>query len=510
MKKWFKNICVAVAALVLPSTIATTTSVHAVEFGVGPAPVQQFQQLTNHQQFARQQLTATIKLYDDHLRVKATGQYLDKIDTNNIRQDSQVSSIASTGIGLISLTIGDQLGVIDNAAEKAHFTLINLLNTDPEAVFRTPRSKSGWYKHFINAHTGEARNASKDVFSTIDTAILGVGASMVARYFDTKVLNDPMAARAVALANELVESINWAQSIRFTPRAGMHQVFRGPDEMIENRFWSLPFDEYVVLPCIGRAVEVAQGRRGAASILWDQYFSDINALPQAQFGDLSLLSVNGKNFTSHFTHQFGFYFCGELANDPVYKAELNELRQADMKWFEQAGKGSFPKHWWGLGAGSEIKFDQETGKIRYSGYGVARIGRNPNLTFSPAIMAGFLPVENSTAPSNGTSGSSPLIPVKSEQGSRNGHSDIIADLIKLHNRDECRYDFAGLDFLWRCTARDTSLRVRHIEGVDLSTYMLGLAWFDPAVGKEFFDDFGVKSRPSYSEARELRTELFNR
>lgn len=499
MKNWFKSGYSTLLSLILLSLVIASAPARAMEFGAHSVPLEQFNQLTAHQKFARDQLVATIKLYDEHLRVEETGQYLDNIDTHQIKQDSVVSSIASTGVGLISLAIGDQLGVVDDAAEKAHFTLANLLNDDAEAMFRTPRSKSGWYKHFINAYTGEGKNASKDVFSTIDTAILGVGASMVARYFQSKSAFDPSAAKAAALANELVLSIDWGQSLRFAPKPGMHQIFRGPNEAIENRFWSLPFDEYVILPCLGRAVETAHGRRGLSSIFWDDHFANISALPQAEFAGRSLLAVNGKNFTSHFTHQFGFYFCGDLANDPVYQAELNEIRLADQKWFEQAGNGGFPKHWWGLGAGSEIKFDQETGEIRYSGYGVARIGKNPNLTFSPAIMAGFIPVENVQYPQ--------FTAINLDGQSGKGHSKIIADLIKLHNRNECRYDFAGLDFLWRCTAKDTSLRVQHIEGVDLSTYMLGLAWFDPAIGKAFFDDYGVKSRPLFGPAKDLRAAL---
>lgn len=491
MKSWMKHICSAIAGVLLPGMVVASNPAYSMESDAEVPVLQEFRQLTSHQKFSRSQLIATIKLYDEHMRVQATGQYLDNVDTHQLTQEATRSSIASTGVGLISLALGDQLGVVENAAEKAHFTLLNLLNKDATKPFQTPRSQSGWYKHFIDAYTGTPSNASKDVFSTIDTAILGVAASMVERYFETRAATDPFAAKAAALANELVQGINWGQSLRFAPRPGMHQIFHGPQEGIEGRFWSLPFDEYVVLPCLGRAVETGQGRRGLASIFWDDHFADIDALPKAQYGDLSLLAVAGKNLTSHFTHQFGFYFCGDLADDPVYRAELDKLRQADQQWFAEAGEGTFPKHWWGLGAGSELKFDLETGEIRYSGYGVAKIGKNPNLTFSPAIMAGFIPIEN-----EGRVGS----PLK-------GYSPIVADLIKLHERNECRYNFAGLDFLWRCTAKDPSLRVQHIEGVDLSTYMLGLAWFDPAIGKAFFDDYGVKARPNFPEATDLRVGL---
>lgn len=501
-----------VAAALATVTLFNTSMASEVVKAPQPAKTKQtdaFDQLTNHQQFARQQLIATIKLYDEHMRVAETGQYLDAVDTHARKPKSTISSIASTGIGLVSLTIGDQLGVIENAAEKAHFTLANLLNKEPEATFNTPRSRSGWYQHFINAHTGEVAKRSKEIFSTIDTALLGVGASMVGRYFEQKAAYDPEAKAAAELAYELVDSIDWGQAVRFTPRPGVHQIFRGHEERIENRFWSIPFDEYVIIPCLGRSVEARQGRFGRASTFWQQHLSDIANLPQAQFDDLSVLAVNGKRFTSHFTHQFAFYFCGDLASDPAYQAELNELKQADRKWFMQQGEDVFADHWWGLGAGSEIKFHKKTGKIKYSAYGVQRIGKNPNHTFSPAIMAGFLPVEYVNLDNTKRASSSSSSEEDLSRKLNTGHSDIISDLIMLYENDECRYHFAGLDFLWRCSARDTSLRVRHIEGVDLSTYMLGLAWFDPAVGKKFFDNYGVKTRVTFSEARERRAMISN-
>lgn len=483
----------------------TTGASRAAENDFSSVPIKSFEQLTDHQKFARKQLIATIKLYDDHLRVASTGQYLDKVDTEKLEQTSKVSSIASTGVGLISLAIGDQLGVIDDAAEKARITLTSLLNEDPNAAFYTPRSKSGWYKHFIDVNTGEGLRGSKHVFSTIDTAILGVGANMVARYFAT--LDDPVAQDVAGLAKKLVEGVNWGQAVRFDRRPGVHQIFRGPEEEIENRFWSVLFDEYVIIPCLGRSVEASMGRHGPATTFWNSYVGDASNLPQADLDGLSVLAVNGKRVPSHFTHQFAFYFCGDLAADPAYRAELNELRLADQKWFKEASNEAYPDRWWGLGAGSEIKFDKETGEIKYSGYGVARIGKNPNHTFSPAIMAGFLPVENAQSPTRKTLATFSPNLRDFTQPVPNGHSDIIADLIALHERNECRYDYAGLDFLWRCSARDTSLRVRHIEGVDLSTYLLGLAWFDPAIGQSFFESNAVKARTSFPEARELKASL---
>ena len=491
--------------MLLSASIATVPMV-ALGSEASFQPVLEAETLTTHQQFAREQLTATIRLYDEHMRVPETGQYFDKVLLDEGARQSTRSSIAATGAGLMSLVLGAELGVIDDAAEKAAFTLANLLNKDPEAMFSTPRSKSGWYKHFIDAYTGEGLAGSKQVFSTIDTAILGVGAFKVAKYFETKAATDPAAKEAASLARELLNTTDWGQASRFGPAPGLHQIFRGHQEQIEDRWWSLPFDEYVVLPCLGRAVEAEQGRVGPATQFWDTYLNDVASLPQAEFAGHSVLAVRGKRFTSHFTHQFAFYFCGELGGDEKYRAELHDVMQADKAWFMQNGGDNHQDHWWGLGAGSEIKFD-EHGNIRYSGYGVQKIGKNPHQTFSPAIMAGFIPAERSKVEPLKKASYSDGVERGWSSQTMPGHSEIIEDLMTLHNRDECRYQYKGLDFLWRCTAHDPSLKVRAVEGVDFSTYMLGLAWFDPAIGEEFFDNYSAKVRPRFPEARERRVSL---
>lgn len=491
--------------MLLSASIATVPMV-ALGSEASFQPVLEAETLTTHQQFAREQLTATIRLYDEHMRVPETGQYFDKVLLDEGERRSTRSSIAATGAGLMSLVLGAELGVIDDAAEKAAFTLANLLNKDPEAMFSTPRSKSGWYKHFIDAYTGEGLAGSKQVFSTIDTAILGVGAFKVAKYFETKAATDPAAKEAASLARELLNTTDWGQASRFGPAPGLHQIFRGHQEQIEDRWWSLPFDEYVVLPCLGRAVEAEQGRVGPATQFWDTYLNDVASLPQAEFAGHSVLAVRGKRFTSHFTHQFAFYFCGELGGDEKYRAELHDVMQADKAWFMQNGGDNHQDHWWGLGAGSEIKFD-EHGNIRYSGYGVQKIGKNPHQTFSPAIMAGFIPAERSKVEPLKKASYSDGVERGWSSQTMPGHSEIIEDLMTLHNRDECRYQYKGLDFLWRCTAHDPSLKVRAVEGVDFSTYMLGLAWFDPAIGEEFFDNYSAKVRPRFPEARERRVSL---
>jgi len=427
--------------------------------------------LTEDQAFARQQLVNTVLLYDRHFRVAKTGQYRDGIRFDRDPQTSSLSSIASTGIGLMSLAIGDRLGVVEDAEEKALVTLTNLLNEDKQADFFTQRSNSGWFHHFINVHTGEAVGGSKKLYSTIDTAILAAGTAIAGNYFADKAQRaggGPM-PKVSDLAWDLIYSIDWAQSIRSIDFPGIHQVFRGVEEKTENRFWSLPFDEYVVLPCLGHASEQMLGKPGRATEFFDRHLSEIRNLPQRAYRGHTILSTGGNRFVSHFTLQFGFYFCRNLATDPTYVAELTDAKKADRLWFERNGKGAYPARYWGLGAGSEIVWDAaRTRPVKWR-YGVSSLRKNPNHMFSPAIMAGFLPAE-----------------LAGKDTDTPGPSPIIGDLRALHDNGECLHRIGDLEILWRCSAFNARVPVRSAQGIDLSTYMLGLAAFDPLLGMDFY------------------------
>ncbi|MEM8811628.1 MAG: hypothetical protein AAGF59_03350 [Pseudomonadota bacterium] len=432
--------------------------------------------LSPEQEFARKQLVDTVLLYDRHFRIPETGQYLDSVRFGQAPGRENLSSIAATGIGLMSLAIGDRLGVIPDAEEKAEITLANLLNTNKSAGFFTQRSQSGWYHHFINGRTGEAVGGSKGIYSTIDTAILAAGTAIAGNYFAAKTASDNADAMAPVAkkAWDLIYSIDWAQSIRSVDFPGIHQVFRGVEEEIENRFWSLPFDEYVVLPCLGHAVEQMNGEAGKATEFYQEHLAEIRDLPQRAFRGRTILSTGGNKFVSHFTLQFAFYFCRSLATDPIYLAELGDAMEADRMWFQIKGQNTYPERYWGLGAGSEIVWDEARQKPEKYRYGVASLRKNPNHMMSPAIMAGFLPVE---------------VAGLSDQTGGAEASAIVRDLQALYEAGECRYPHFDLEILWRCSAVDPTVPVRRVQGIDLSTYMLGLAAFDPAFGLEFYETY---------------------
>ncbi|MQQ09614.1 hypothetical protein GFB49_14195 [Epibacterium sp. SM1979] len=413
--------------------------------------------------FAAERLQDAVLLFDQEFRNDETGQYLDSIRLDD-RNGSPLSSIAASGMGLISLAIGDATGVIPDADTKAETTLEHLLGLNTDTDFAVKRSANGWYRHWFNVHTGAVPKGSKEKYSTIDTAILSAGAAILGNYLtDRAERNNTPIPRAARLAHQLVMSINWTTAIRDPQRGSIHLVFYGAEaERPTDNVATIPFDEYALLPCMAARFENLTRNEGDATLFWHSHFDDVKALPMPKHESFTLLGKPSGNVPSHFTHQFAFYLCGDYARDPIFLEELRELKKADRQWFESNGT---PAGLWGLGAGSEIVFDQNNQIEKYR-YGVARLGENPNKTASPAIMAGFLPVNMA-----------------------DGTQTILAELKALWDTGACRYEHEDLEFMWRCSAKDPSLQVKRLEAIDFSTWMLGLATVHPDVGLAFFQDY---------------------
>ena len=420
------------------------------------------------QQFVRDRLTDSVLLLDRHFRVPETGQYLDVLRIGEKDQSNLSSSIAATGIGLVSLAIGDALGVIDNAEAKAVRTLRNLLNQDRKSGFKIDRSSNGWFPHFVDPYTGETRRASEGKYSTIDTALLSAGAAIAARYFSAKSYTRGKGeSRVFLLGGQLVGRVRWSSAIKNVDRGLVHLVFNGDEETPLERVFATPFDEYALLPCIAKRGEQLAGRQGPAHELFAKHYSNAKNLPMNDFQGHPVIGKRNGSFIAHFTHLFVYYYCNDINRQGAYRTSLREMASADRKHFHNDGKDLFPKHLWGLGAGAEIKFDEE-GKVQYSAYGVNHLQKNPNNTASPAIMAGLAPVFN-----------------------RRDEDDPILDLYKLWRDRTCIYEHEGIEFLWRCSARNTDLKVKRVEAVDFSTYLLGLAGRDRAIGLAFFRHFNL-------------------
>jgi len=409
--------------------------------------------------FAHDRLVDAILLYDRHFRVAETGQYLDAIKLDGSVQ-TPLSSTASTGMGLISLAVGDALGVIEDAEDKAEVTLSHLLGRGTTPGFIVDRSKSGWFRHWFDAKTGELPDWNTEKFSTIDTAILGAGTAILASYLREKAdqSGQPL-SRAGQLAEELVMSVDWRTAIRNPKRGSIHLVFYGSDERPTKNVSTIPFDEYAILPCLAASYEKLHGLSGPATKVWKSRYDAAEDLPMSAYENFTLLGKPKGSIPSHFTHQFAFHLCGAYAGDPDFIDELEELMLADKGSFEHSdGTPSL----WGLGAGSELVFDPGGYNIDQR-YAVSRLVKNEQGTASPAIMAGFLAVDEDR-----------------------GRTGILSNLKGLWDQRHCRYDYAGLSFMWRCAPRAPKQQVTRVEGVDFSTWMLGLATAHPRLGIEFF------------------------
>ncbi len=422
--------------------------------------------------FIRERLIESILLMDRHFRIQETGQYLDYVRIGKDDHSHVPSSIAATGVGMVSLALGDALGVIDNAEAKAIKTLRNLLNRDRESGFTVDRSPSGWYPHFIDARTGKTRKASEGKYSTIDTALLAAGTAIAARYFSAKSFSSGKGeSRVFTLAGRLVGGVRWSKSIHNVERGLIHLIFKGREETKLRNVFANPFDEYAILPCIAMRGEQMAGRIGPAHKLFRRHYSDAKNLPMRDINGVSVISKPSGNFIAHFTHLFAFYYCNSFANQRAYRDELRQLASADRAHFVAAGNGTFPPTVWGLGAGSEIRFESEevqSTRIKSIGYGVNHLEKNPHHTGSPSIMAGFAPLFR-----------------YGQKG------DPIPDLMALWRNNMCRYDHKDIGFLWRCSARNANLKVQKVEAVDFSTYLLGLAGRDNAFGLAFFRHFNL-------------------
>jgi hypothetical protein len=177
-------------------------------------------------------------LYRDHLRFDGAHE--------------GPASMAATGIGLISLCIGDRAGLIENAAEQAETTVRTLL------VIEHARNASGFYYHFVDLETGA--RAGESEYSSIDTAILVSGA-----LFAASCLAGDRQLDSLALA--LWDSIDWSRAIADAESGAIYL------EMLEDGSGrpgsvTLPFNEYMLVAWL--AVLADQVGAGQARDLWDR------------------------------------------------------------------------------------------------------------------------------------------------------------------------------------------------------------------------------------------------
>jgi hypothetical protein len=345
------------------------------------------------------------------------GLYRDRLRFDGAHEGP--ASVATIGMGLVSLCIGSHTGMSESTAEHARTTVRTMLELGQA------RNASGFYYHFVDMETGN--RAGQSEFSSIDTAILVSGALFAASCLGDDDLD--------SLVLQLWESIDWSRAIA-DPETGAIYLEMLDDGSGKPGSLTLPFNEYMLVAWLAKLAD--QTGTGPATDLWERHYASADSLPTSEFAGYAVLTDRPGAFLSSFVIQFAYYLCHPFTTSEGYRAFLRSAQRADRAWWLQTG-GAL-SHEWGLGAGS----------ARSVGYHADAINDNPDHIVSPHIVAGFLPVDT------------------------NGMSDLREHYTTMSGAVRTIDGVEG-NLLWRYSVSDPSWVPGEIQGIDYSSMMLGLA-----------------------------------
>jgi len=346
------------------------------------------------------------------------GLYRDRLRFDGAHEGP--ASMASTGMGLISLCIGSRMGITAHATEDAKTTVRTMLGLGQA------RNASGFYYHFVDMDTGD--RAGNSEYSSIDTAILVSGALFAASCLAGDDELD-------SLVLQLWHSIDWSRAIANPATGGIYLEMLA-DGSGRPGSVTVPFNEYMLVAWLAKLADSTGA--GPATGLWNAFYASADDLPTSGFAGHAVLTDRPGAFLSSFVIQFAYYLCHPFTVSEPYRAFLRNAALADRAWWQQSARGT--SHEWGLGAGS----------ARSVGYHADAINDNPDHIVSPHIVAGFLPVD----------------------------ANALSDL-RWHDATTSRAvrSLEGVPgpILWRYSVSDPSWIPQEIQGIDYSSMMLGLA-----------------------------------
>ena len=409
--------------------IQTTTSVdssaeqflfHGLELTKSPVLEPELESLFN----------ASVNFYD-RLQRSDHGLYRDVYlhGKRATRNHNRICSTAAIGVGLISLCMRHELGIDLEAESKALQTLKSI--NGKTAGFRMDREAAGFFRHFIDARSG----TGKSEFSTIDTAIMVVGALFCRNTFEqnSEISNE---------ADQLWNSIDWPLAIADRNAGELYMVF--VDGKPDTKSVTTLFNEYYILAWLIQQYETQT--KGKSDLL-------DTPLPRTPFRDMTLLCSRSKRPQCSFIIQFPFYMCHPCTRSPLFFSFVGAQARADqITCFDRVGKQAY----WGCGAGG----------TPYNGYFASHYENNPDNVVSPRIIAGFIPV----------------YPVAQDH------------LLQLYRDPSKRLKTPAGDLLPRFSVDDAGWRHHRIEAIDLASMMFGLAAVHPNLGMKFFHE---KSRMTF-------------
>lgn len=346
------------------------------------------------------------------------------------------SSVAATGVGLMSLAIADKKNWETNALEQAKASVATMIGQ--QTGFQTDRTANGFYRHFVNMETGKQEWNSE--YSTIDTAIFVTGALFAEKYF-----NDPTLSEAVA---ELYYSIDFEAALADIDTGGIYLTMNEDGSGGANAI-TLPYNEYIIVAWLAYNQNINNPESKAVK-LWNKHYATSKNLLKKDFQDISLLTDNAEHHLPSFTFLFPYYMVNMFSQSDDYKIYTENAYKADKIWSEQTGKTQ--PYEWGNGAGASPEG---------YGYHADAINNNQSLTISPHIISGFLPVNPS------------------------GYQDLL-DLYTNQKGIYTLQSDSSKEILWRYSIEDPQWKANSIQGIDYSTFLFGLATLDSDLGPSFF------------------------
>jgi hypothetical protein len=372
-------------------------------------------------------LASAVNLYRASRNDK--GLYRDRLRFEGI--NDAPASVATTGMGLISLCIGSRTGTSENATEHAKTTVRTMLEIGHA------RNAAGFYYHFVDMETGGRAGDSE--YSSIDTAILVSGALFAASCLAGDNELD-------SLVLQLWESIDWSQAIA-NPETGAIYLEMLGDGSGKPGSLTLPFNEYMLVAWLAKLAD--QTGTGRATGLWELFYASADSLPTSSFSGHVVLTDRPGAFLSSFVIQFAYYLCHPFTTSERYRTFMRNAQLADRAWWRQSIEAM--DHEWGLGAGS----------ARSVSYHADAINDNPDRIASPHIVAGFLPVDS------------------------NGMSDLRTHSTTM-SRAVRSIDGVSGNLLWRYSVSDPFWVAEEVQGIDYSSMMLGLATY--IFGSSFLEE----------------------
>lgn len=357
------------------------------------------------------------------LQRTTNGLYRDAFVINPAAAPTRTCSTAAAGVGLMALCMDFDLGRDAAAPQKALQTLraINKKITG----FGIGREKTGYLQHFFSSQDGSGKSA----YSTIDTAILVVGALYCRNTF-----NDPQIKTE---ADQLWNSVDWSVALAKPNGEQLYMVIDESRPRYNSK--TFLFNEYYLLAWLIQESQLE--KTGHSEVL------AINELNTWDNQGLKLLCSHGHGPQCSFLVQFPFYMCHPCVSNPLYREFVLAQAKADQRACSQrVGIAAF----WGCGAGGTPS----------RGYRANHYGNNPENVVSPHVIAGFMPV----------------FPLAQDH------------LLKLYRDPMRRVKTPVGELLPRFSIDKPDWHAPRIESIDYASMLFGLAGIHPRLGMKFFDD----------------------